>query len=465
MTIAKEKMQPRARITYDEMQAFLVLPIPSEDEVYTEEAIMECLEKNQIRHGIERETIRNMIQSEIYNREVCVATGTPMVDGIDGYFEYHFNRTFSNKPKVQPDGSVDYWSINMVEMVEKGQVIATYHPPVSGENGMSVKGKPLIAKRGREQSPLKGKGFTRQEDGVTYISNIDGKIDMADDRITILPVYEVFGNADLSVGNINFVGDVVIHGNVNSGVKIHATGSITIDGLVESADISADKDIVLRSGMVGGNRASLMSKQNIYAKFIEYTHIELMGSIEADCFVGCDIVCRDRIILNGKKGKIMGGEIYALKGVQVAVLGSQGEVKTEISVGVKEEIHRRIGLLVKKIQAMEENLHRIEEGLQNFDKLEQERGVSYRDDPRRAQLLRVKIQDIANIAKDRAELEDLRQQTVVEGKTNVIVEHMVYPGVSISIDDLKVQVREEQERVIFTKSGSKIIMERYEEHV
>ena len=68
MTIAKEKMQPRARITYDEMQAFLVLPIPSEDEVYTEEAIMECLEKNQIRHGIERETIRNMIQSEIYNR-------------------------------------------------------------------------------------------------------------------------------------------------------------------------------------------------------------------------------------------------------------------------------------------------------------------------------------------------------------------------------------------------------------
>ena len=82
MTSAKEKMQPRARITYDEMQAFLVLPIPSEDEVYTEEAIMECLEKNQIRHGIERETIRNMIQSEIYNREVCVATGTPMVDGL-----------------------------------------------------------------------------------------------------------------------------------------------------------------------------------------------------------------------------------------------------------------------------------------------------------------------------------------------------------------------------------------------
>lgn len=465
MTIAQEKSQPRVRISYDEMQAFLVLPIPQMGEDYTEEELLQCLEKNQIRHGIERETIRNMIQAKNYNHEVCVATGTPKIDGQDGYFEYHFNTTFSNKPKIRPDGSVDYWSINMVEMVEEGQVIAVYHAPISGSDGVSVTGKPLQAKIGRDLPPLRGRGFAKQEDGITYTSKINGKIDLEDDRVVISPVYEVFGNADLSVGNINFIGDVVIHGNVNSGVQISATGSVTIDGLVESAYISANKDIILRSGMVGGNRATLTTKQNISAKFVEYTTIEAEGKIEAEAFIGCDITCKDEIIVHGKKGKIIGGHLYALKGVQVAVLGSPGEVRTEVAVGVKEDMHRKIYLLEEKIKTTQENQLKIEQGLQNFDRLEKERGISYRDDPRRAQLLRIKIQNTANIAKDQAELELLRRETEVMGKTVIAVQKEVYPGVDVHIDELKISVQEEQERVLFVKRGSKIIMERYEEEL
>ncbi|MGN0290793.1 MAG: DUF342 domain-containing protein, partial [Lachnospiraceae bacterium] len=246
MTITKRELQPRARITYDEMEAFLVLPMPKEDD-YTLEEILAFLEMNQIRHGIEEETIKKMIREKIYNREVCIAVGTPVVDGIDGYFEYLFNNQFSKTPKIRPDGSVDYWSINMVEPVQKDQVVVVYHPPIEGENGMNVKGKPLPAKKGRGLPPLKGKGFTRQEDGVTYTANMDGKIDMENDRVVVSPVYEIFGNADLSVGNINFVGDVLVHGNVASGVTIKATGTVTVDGVVEAANIEANNDIVLRS--------------------------------------------------------------------------------------------------------------------------------------------------------------------------------------------------------------------------
>ena len=166
MTITKREVQPKARITYDEMEAFLTLPVPKEGEEYTLEELLALLEKNQIRHGIEQETLRKMLRERIYNKEVCIAVGTPVVDGIDGHFDYHFNNNFSKKPKIRPDGSVDYWSINMVEPVEKGQVIAIYKPPVPGEDGMTVKGRPLPAKRARELPPLKGRGFTRQEDGI-----------------------------------------------------------------------------------------------------------------------------------------------------------------------------------------------------------------------------------------------------------------------------------------------------------
>lgn len=462
MVTTLRQIQPRVRVSYDEMEAYLLLPVPKVGEDYTLEEIMALLETNHIQYGIEEETLKKMIREEIYNKELCVAVGTPSVEGKDGYYDYMFNTKFSSKPKVRPDGSVDYWSINTIEPVECGQVIAVYHPPVPGENGMTVKGKPLVAKRARELPPLKGKGFTKQEDGVTYTANMDGKVDMEGDRVVVSPLYEIFGNADLSVGNINFVGDVLIHGNVVSGIKIKATGTVTVDGIVEAADITADRDIVLRSGMVGGNRAVLTSKGNLYAKFVEYTKIDVKGRVEADAFVGCEIVCGDRIILNGKKNKIVGGEVYAVQGIEVSVLGSPGEILTHARVGVRDEILRRINLIERKIEAMEENLNKIENGLKNFDRLEKERGVNYRNDPRRAELLRIKIQDIATISVDRNELMRLQEEIEAARGATIQVHKLVYPGVVITIDDLRIAVKEEQENLEFVKRIDRIVMSRLE---
>ena len=99
MTITKREVQPKARITYDEMEAFLTLPVPKEGEEYTLEELLALLEKNQIRHGIEQETLRKMLRERIYNKEVCIAVGTPVVDGTEdpsgrkcGLLEYQHGR-------------------------------------------------------------------------------------------------------------------------------------------------------------------------------------------------------------------------------------------------------------------------------------------------------------------------------------------------------------------------------------
>ena len=110
MTITKREVQPKARITYDEMEAFLTLPVPKEGEEYTLEELLALLEKNQIRHGIEQETLRKMLRERIYNKEVCIAVGTPVVDGIDGHFDYHFNNNFSKTedPSGRKCGLLEY---------------------------------------------------------------------------------------------------------------------------------------------------------------------------------------------------------------------------------------------------------------------------------------------------------------------------------------------------------------------
>ena len=271
---------------------------------------------------------------------------------MDGYYEYNFNSSLDHKPKLLPNGTADYWSVHLIEEVSKGQVIATYHPAVEGRDGATVTGRIISARRGREQMPLKGKGFERTPDNRVYTAALDGKIERQNDRIVILPVHEVTGNAELAEGNIDFHGDIVIHGNVENGVVIRATGSITVDGIVEACTLEAGKDIVLRSGMLGGNKASVHSKGSITAKFFEFTKIKCAGDLHADVLMDCDVECQGQVILDGSRGSIIGGRVHAIRGVIVSTLGNEVEKRTAVYVGAGIEIYSRLHVLEKKIEGL-----------------------------------------------------------------------------------------------------------------
>lgn len=453
-TLPKEK--PIIRISLDEMDAYMLLTIPEEDEEYTVPYLMQALSERGVNAGIDREEIARMVTEEVYEREILVAKGTRAVDGIDGYYEYKFNTSFDNKPQQLPDGSVDYWSVHSIESVVEGQIIAVYHPPVAGSDGFNVKGKPIQAKRGRDQLPIKGKGFERQADNITYTAAMDGKIEMQNGRILILPIYEISGNAEITLGNIDFRGDVVIHGGVESGVSIKATGNVTIDGVVEACTIEAGKDIILRSGMLGGNKASVKTKGNITAKFFEFTSIDCDGDIQADVLLDCNVTCQGKVIMNGSRGSIIGGEVHAIQGVEVTSLGNDAEKKTEITVGASGDVYSRLRVLEKKIEATSTNLQKIEGGLKQFDTLEAERGVSYANDPRRMQLLRIKIRDTAILASDKEEEKKLRRLVERSKGACVSVLKEVYPGVIIRIEDLRFDLRNIGKSVEFYKLSDKI---------
>lgn len=453
---ALPKEKPIIRFSVDEMEAYMLLPSPDEGEEYTIPYVMQALSERGVNAGVDHEEIARMVVEEVFEREVLIARGAQPVDGVDGYFEYKFSTSFDNKPKVRPDGSVDYWSVHTIESVVAGQEIAIYHPPVEGEDGFNVKGKPIQAKKGRDQMPIKGKGFEVQPDGVTYVATVDGKIEMQNNRIVILPVYEISGNAEISLGNIDFRGDVVIHGGVESGVTIRSTGSVTIDGIVEACTIEAGKDVILRSGMLGGNKASVKTKGSITAKFFEFTNIECDGDIQADVLMDCDVKCQGKVSMTGARGSIIGGTLHAIQGVEVTSLGNDAEKKTEIMVGAGADVASRLRVLEKKIEATETNLQKIEGGLKQFDMLEAERGVSYANDPRRMQLLRIKIRDTATLANDKEECKKLRR--LVEGSRGACVSVLqeVYPGVIIRIGDLRFDLRNVGKSIEFYRLSDKI---------
>ena len=447
------------RISSDEMEAYITLHEDAETE-YGLKSILESLEKAGVRAGIDEQKIQSVIDRQIYDREVVIAKGVPAKDGKEGYFDYNFDCNFDNKPKILPDGSVDYWSIHNIETVVEGQVIAVYHPATMGENGFTVKGKTLIGKKGRELPPLKGKGFERSEDNVTYTATLTGKIEKQGERIAVLPVYEIFGNAELVNGVIDFKGDLIIHGGVEAGMKISATGNITIDGVVEPSEITARKNVILRSGMLGG---SIVAKGNLSAKFLENVNARIDGNIEADVFMNSDISCRGKVHLNGTRGRIIGGQTYGVEGIIASDIGNSAEIKTNVAVGMDLESAEKIRELEKRIQENEDYSVKIELGLAKFAEMERTQGVSMREDPRRVALLREKVKCSATLATDQSQLKVLKRESELSKGAFVRVFQNLYPGVCVCIDEMRTYNRQHQECVDVIRRGDKIVLCRIEE--
>ena len=214
---------PTVTITGDYMKAYMTVPALEGDGKYTVQYLTEILGLNKVTMGIKEETLKEIADNHLYEKEILVAEGAEVKDGEDGWFGYLFETQLTKKPVIQEDGTVDYKNIKMIELVEAGNEIAVYHPATRGEDGFDLGGQSKKAKNGKELAPLKGSGFEVLEDGVTYRATMGGKITVKNNRLTISPVHEVSADVDLTSGNVDFNGDVIIHGSVAEGMSVKAT--------------------------------------------------------------------------------------------------------------------------------------------------------------------------------------------------------------------------------------------------
>ena len=452
---------PKVHISSDGLECTLMFPMPDPSaprETYPIPVLIQLLKDAGVVFGIDQDRIAELSKSPIYDRPVVVATGTPSVAGIPGYFEYNFDTKVDKKPVVREDGSTDYMNVKSIAIVHKDQVIATYHPAQQGSRGMTVRGTSIEPKPARDLPPIAGRGFNRSTDNITYISLIDGKIEINGNRIIISSIHEVKGDADISCGNIDFNGDVVVHGGVSDGVVIRAAGTITVEGLVENCELYSGKDMYLKAGIKGSEKTLIQCGGSIVSQFIEYAVITCHGNIEADYIFKSKVSCDGKIDLNGNKAAIIGGYVAAVEGMDVNELGNDFGTITNISVGIDQERVAAVENLSRKIQSISQNVSKIKKGLDDFDRLGLERGVDYKDDPRRLQLLRVKIRDEAVVLEEKAKLESLQSIIDRGGNSTIRVFKKVYAGVNISIDNHKTQVKENQQKVEFEKTPTGIRM-------
>ncbi|BFN05044.1 DUF342 domain-containing protein [Clostridium tetani] len=223
---------------------------------YTVEEIKEQLSKGGIICGIIEENLQNVIEKSCDN--VLIAKGVRPIHEKDDVIEYRFNVDEREK-KLEEDamGNVDFKSIGTVEAVKKGDILAIRHSSKPGRDGVDVKGKLLKHKLGKKIRIRAGNGC--QLNGEKIIASIEGKPYVKNNAFYVYRMYEVRSDVDLTTGNIEFIGDVLVYGNVKEGMEVNAGNSITINKNVERSKIEGKGNItikgsILSSDILGGGQ-------------------------------------------------------------------------------------------------------------------------------------------------------------------------------------------------------------------
>ncbi len=330
-------------ISKDAMSAHMTLlpPSPSGKPLSFDEIMQKIKEQWGVVYGIDEATVQSAIAGSAYLRPFLIASGKPAKKGADGYLNFMFKKEHGYTPTIGADGSADYKQLDLFESVTEDATVVVRVPPEQGEDGCTVKGDVIPAKPGLEPKLPAGRNTRVSEDGQSLLAAKSGRIDFVNGRVEVSDIYKIPGDVDMRVGNIKFEGDVIIRGNVITGLTVQATGSIEVSGYVEGATLIASKDIILKNGIKGQDVGKLIAGGNIIAKFMENCSVEARGNIVSDYIVHCNMLAGGSITMKGKWGKIIGGFIRAGREVTANMIGSPSYDPMVIELGVAPEIRAK----------------------------------------------------------------------------------------------------------------------------
>ncbi|MDO5127001.1 MAG: FapA family protein [Eubacteriales bacterium] len=425
------------RIDEKKMCATLTMYCPEGDNqaLISMEEAERFLAEHGVVSGIKRDVLGVFLQYAKVGQEVVVAEGTQPGKGIDGHYEYKVEiEDDKKKPIVNPDGSVDYLNSLTLAMVEKGDLIAVYIPASEGEAGCNIFGEPIAPLKGREMPKLKGQGISPGEDGISYYADVSGHIHENDNgKLIIDPVYTVKGDLDTAQGNIKFNGDVEIKGDVRSGLTIETTGSIYIHGHVGGCTLCAGKDVTIRKGVQGREKCTISAGGNVVCSFVERCVIHAQGNIYADSIMTSEVTARKQVIVNSRKGQIVGGRILGSRGVIAKTVGNEAETDTILQSGFSEELIARVAELVAGKHKVNEQVSLIERNLTVYNSVGESKRTEETESVRK-KLLNAKIQKVTEQKRIEEELERANEELRLIRDTGVVrVFGVSYAGLRVNI--------------------------------
>ncbi|SES79102.1 DUF342 domain-containing protein [Anaerobranca gottschalkii] len=421
----------RINITKDKLAAFLELSKPGVElsEIELEEIVNEIRKNNLIVQSLEM--VKERIKRSTGLEEIQIATGTPAVSGKDGYVKIHFQEK-DGKPVILEDGRVDFYNLEKIINIKKGDTLATIYPPEPGIDGLSVTGEIIPFKPGKPAKLPLGKNVQLQGDN-TIIASVDGKFSLIEGKLNVFQILEV-EEVNFKTGNIDFIGSVIVKGDVKEGFTIKAQGDVTVKGTIDSSYIYCEGNLVVNGGIQGRNKGVINSKGNIVARYIENCEVKAGGSvIIKDAIMYSKVHACDRVVVTEGKGLIVGGIVGAEQEILANIVGSPKGTKTELEVGVNPELRHNLQMLTKELTIKSEELKKAKQA-QRILKLKEEKGQLSKEHRCLLERLEVTIESLTDYLEDKQKLQkEMLDKLLNNVMGKVTVNKIVYPGVKVTI--------------------------------
>ena len=424
----------------------------------TEENVLSLLAQNDVHHGILMQNLTLLLKAELYCTDVLIAKAVLPVQGKCASITYHFDVQKTNTPTMKEDGSVDFHRLDMIERVEKGQLLATLTPETAPIPGTDVRGNVIQPAKLTPVVLKHGKNIHLSEDQLEMYADCAGNVTLVNDTVFVSNVYEVPADVGTSTGDIDYDGSVEVRGNVLTGYTVKATGDITVNGAVEGATLISGGKIVIKRGMQGMEKGVMRAGGDIISNFIESSKVHASGRIITDAIMHSDVEAADEIIVNGKRGLIVGGKIHSGLKITMKTAGSTMGTQTELEIGIDPtllERYRCIERDMEKISAERDTL------LQNIDILKKRLKSNGKLDEDKLTLLKSsakRVQEIGplivQMSEEYDELEEEIESTQNGGR--IVISEVAYPGVKMTIANVSSFIHNETKHSAFVRDGAEI---------
>ncbi|WNS44814.1 FapA family protein [Paenibacillus sp. MMS20-IR301] len=454
-------------ITFSDDLGIAYLQFIKKDENFScsVEDLESFLFSHNIRFGIQRDIVQRISSNpeEYFWNRVPIAIGQPAINGKDGRVAMTIDLEEDRKPLEKENGKVDYKELVRLHNVMKGQLIARLIPADKGVSGKTVTGVEMAPRAGKDAHFKVGKNVLIDQDETSMYAAIDGLVTLTDKgKINVFPVYEVNGDIDYSTGNIDFVGTVVIRGNVLTGFTVKSAGDIRVVGGVEGAELIAGGSIEITGGIIGYNKGLVTAGKNVKVSFIQDGNVVAgedvivsQSIMHSNIRAGRDVLC------NGSKGLIVGGTVQAGERVVARTIGNTMSTATAIEVGVVPELRNEINELRQELRQLLENEDKTNKALYLLNQLANNGQLSPDKVALRVKLNATKQSHIREEKRIKERVLEIERMLEDTGKARVDVIKTIYGGSKIVIGRYTRFVKDPTERVSFIYSEGDITLSPY----
>jgi len=367
------------------------------------------------------------------------------------YLRHYFDPDMDHlalKPRVNSGDNADRYNLGYVQNAISGQVLAEIIPLTEIGNTTLTSLDP----RFMLEDPQLPQGQNTKIDPQYpqyLLADANGFVFYHEGLITVKKLLNVRGDVDFHTGNIFFVGDMAVHGDVRAGFEIQAN-RILVKGMVEGGVVRARGDIALQGGARGGvsARCLITTGGNLRLPFTEKAELRAGDTIyiertcqHATVFAGANLVVKDRL---------QGGIIHARNTIYVAnQLGTPTAAPTAIFLGYNAP-------RIRQLEKLDVRLDELATRVAHYTAVA---GHLPPDATTTTRKLAMAKQKLALFQTRRQELwEMLSADEKQTGSCRLVVPGTVHPGVEVSIGRAFLTVDKRYTNVVFQLQDDAIVI-------